>query len=127
MRILVCGGRTYGFDDPLKSSNTVRKEILKAVYLLTKKGLPLEVTIIHGGATGADTLAGVAAEWFNWKCEVYPADWKTHGKKAGILRNIQMLEESKPDLVIAFPGGRGTAHMVKIAREAGVEVIEVKC
>ena len=36
-----------------------------------------------------------------------------------------MLDEGKPDLVVAFPGGRGTAHMTRIARGAGIEVIEV--
>ena len=36
-----------------------------------------------------------------------------------------MLDEGKPDLVIAFPGGKGTADMARRAREAGIEVIEV--
>jgi hypothetical protein len=36
-----------------------------------------------------------------------------------------MLMEGKPDLVVGFPGGRGTAHMCRIAGEAGVEVIEI--
>ena len=52
----------------------------------------------------------------------YPANWKKHGRAAGPIRNKQMLEEAKPDLVIAFPGGAGTANMVKQAREAGVKV-----
>jgi len=51
-------------------------------------------------------------------------NWKTHGKKAGILRNIYMLENSKPDTVLAFPGGKGTAHMIKISKAAGVSVIQ---
>jgi hypothetical protein len=37
-----------------------------------------------------------------------------------------MLEEGKPDLVVAFPGGRGTANMVKQVRGTGVNVLEVK-
>jgi UDP-N-acetylmuramoylalanine-D-glutamate ligase len=57
--------------------------------------------------------------------EVYPADWKLHGKSAGHIRNQQMLDESKPDIVIAFPGGRGTANMIKRAKKAGVEVFQV--
>jgi hypothetical protein len=49
---------------------------------------------------------------------------KAWAGKAGPIRKQQMLDEGKPDLVVAFPGGRGTAHMVRIARAAGIEVIE---
>ena len=54
----------------------------------------------------------------------FHADWDTHGRKAGPLRNIQMLEEGKPNMVIAFPTptSKGTWHMVKISKEAGVPV-----
>lgn len=125
MRILVCGGREYGFDDPVGKSNFVRMMLLKVLHWGRGQELPMDVTIIHGDATGADTLGGLAAQWFGWKCEVYPADWEKHGKAAGPIRNKQMLDEGKPDLVVAFPGGKGTANMVKQAREAGVEVYEV--
>lgn len=54
----------------------------------------------------------------------FPADWDKYGKRAGYLRNVQMLDEGKPDLVVAFPGGKGTAMMVKLAKERGVRVIE---
>jgi predicted Rossmann-fold nucleotide-binding protein len=50
--------------------------------------------------------------------EDYPADWTKHGKSAGFVRNKQMLEEGKPDVVIAFPGGTGTAMMIKLVEEA---------
>jgi hypothetical protein len=53
------------------------------------------------------------------------AEWETLGRKAGPIRNERMLTEGKPDLVVAFPGGRGTAHMTRLAREAGVEVVEI--
>jgi hypothetical protein len=56
---------------------------------------------------------------------VYPADWAKHGRAASPIRNQQMLDEGRPNLVVAFPGGRGTADMVRRARSAGVEVIEV--
>ena len=58
-------------------------------------------------------------------CTVFQADWAGLGRKAGPIRNKLMLDEGKPDLVVAFPGGRGTAHMTRIARGAGIEVIEV--
>jgi UDP-N-acetylmuramoylalanine-D-glutamate ligase len=54
-----------------------------------------------------------------------PADCETHGRSADPIRNRRTLDEGKPDLVVAFPGGRGTAHMVSQARAAGVRVIEV--
>ena len=57
--------------------------------------------------------------------EVYPANWEEFGKRAGLIRNARMLTEGKPERVLAFPGGRGTADMVSRAREAGVEVCEV--
>ena len=41
------------------------------------------------------------------------------------MRNQKMLDEGKPDLVVAFAGGRGTADMVRIAKRSGVEVREI--
>jgi len=58
-------------------------------------------------------------------CEHSPAEWDKFGRRAGPLRNEQMLREGKPDVVVAFPGGRGTAHMVRIAKEAGIDVLEI--
>ena len=55
----------------------------------------------------------------------YPAPWKRFGPSAGGIRNQQMLDEGKPDLVVAFPGGKGTADMVRRAENAGVKVIKV--
>lgn len=82
--------------------------------------------VIHGGARGADTHAGWAATAVDIPVAVYPADWATHGRRAGPIRNAQMLAEGRPDAVLAFPGGRGTADMVRQARAAGVPVWEVK-
>jgi acyl-CoA synthetase (NDP forming) len=55
----------------------------------------------------------------------FPANWKKHGKSAGPIRNQLMLDVGKPDLVIAFPGGSGTADMIRRARKAGVPVKEI--
>jgi len=54
----------------------------------------------------------------------FPADWNKDGKAAGFVRNARMLRDGRPELVVAFPGGKGTAHMVKLARDAGVAVLE---
>lgn len=80
--------------------------------------------IIHGAAKGADSFAGHWARVFGIKETAVPADWDKHGKRAGPLRNEEMLK-LKPDGVVAFPGGRGTDHMVRIAKEAGIKVMRV--
>lgn len=87
---------------------------------------PPEITeIISGMARGADSLAAEWATKFGFPLQKFPADWKKYGKAAGSIRNQQMLDEGKPDLVIAFPGGTGTRDMIKKANKAGVRVIEV--
>ena len=57
--------------------------------------------------------------------QVFMADWDGLGSKAGPIRNQQMLDEGRPDLIVAFPGRSGTDHMKRIARAAGIEVVEV--
>jgi hypothetical protein len=50
------------------------------------------------------------------------AEWESLGRKAGPIRNQRMLTEGKPALVVAFPGGKGTANMVAQARATNVRV-----
>ena len=117
MRILVCGGRN--FDD-------WRKTVSWMEHVCGKyRGINRDITVIEGGATGADFLGRVYAKWVGFNVETHPADWKKYGKGAGPIRNQQMLDEGKPDVVVAFPGGTGTADMVAKAKKAGVKVIEV--
>lgn len=83
-----------------------------------------EMTLIHGAATGADTIAGeIAAEEFGWDVEVYPADWDRFGKAAGPIRNNQMVATGA-DVCLAFPmaHSRGTIHCMKAAERAGIPV-----
>ena len=77
------------------------------------------VVIIHGGARGADTLAGKWAHARGHLCVVIPANWHLYGKRAGHIRNGWLLDLN-PDLVIALPGGVGTANMVKQTKQRGV-------
>ena len=74
----------------------------------------------------ADVASAGALRICRAACDVYMADWDGLGRKAGPIRNQRMLDDGKPDLGIAFPGGRGTADMVRRAREAGVETIQVQ-
>lgn len=84
-----------------------------------------DLHLILGRAKGVDEFAEdwAVVHWVNYS--VYPADWDKYGKGAGAIRNKQMLDEGKPDIVIAFPGGPGTANMVKQARAAKVAVLEI--
>lgn len=108
MRVLVCGGRDYNDYEELD-------KVLNKVF--SSYGISC---IIEGDAKGADKLAGQWADKNNIPKLVFPADWKTHGKAAGHIRNKQMLVEGTPDIIIAFPGGNGTANMRMQASEAGL-------
>lgn len=100
MKILVCGGRDFSDKEHLfLTLSTIHKET------------PITL-LIHGNARGADTLAGQWAQENNIPCHVFPAQWHIYGLRAGIMRNKQMLDKGKPDFVLAFPGGFGTAHMM---------------
>lgn len=111
MRVIVCGGRN--FRSPAQVFDHLDR--LHAVFRFTE--------LMQGGATGVDTMA---RDWAATRPEikryVCRADWKTHGRAAGPIRNAKMLEW-KPDLVVAFPGGPGTSNMVTQAKAAGVKTI----
>lgn len=113
MRVLVCGGRDFADVHLFKAA-------MDALHART----PITL-IIQGGAQGADKMGGYWATKNAVPCRVFEADWDKHGKGAGHIRNQQMLDEGHPDLVVAFPGGRGTANMIERARKAGVAVNEI--
>lgn len=113
MKILVCGGRDY-------TDQTQLFDTLDQVH----ETAPI-TTIIHGAARGADTLAGRWAAARGISCDVYPADWQRDGRRAGYIRNQRMLDNSRPDAVVAFPGGPGTADMVRLAKQRGLNILRV--
>jgi len=114
-RVLVCGSRE-GCGDDLVWNTLCRLDAERGPFSV----------VIHGAARGADSEAMGWAQALDRKHLPMVADWRTHGKAAGPLRNARMIAEGKPDLVIAFPGGKGTADCVRQARAAGIEIIEVK-
>ena len=109
MRVLVTGGRDF-----------TNAALMAWVLWDVQVTLGPITEIIHGDATGADHLAG------NWAfdsripstCE--QADWN-QGPQGGPERNARMVAMN-PDLVVAFPGGTGTADCVRKAKAAGIEV-----
>jgi aspartokinase-like uncharacterized kinase len=111
MRALVCGGRNFDDRDAVFSA----LDELKPSF------------VIEGGARGADTIAWLWAKRnLPSECRMsIEARWDKHGRAAGAFRNQQMLDEGKPDIVVAFPGGKGTADMVRRAERAGVRVHKV--
>lgn len=111
-RVLICGGRNY-------SDRKRLRFVLNKLH--EKRGFTAVAT---GAAAGADFEGEMWAAIAGLPVSKYPADWRRDGKGAGPRRNARMLAEFKPDLVVAFPGGRGTADMIRRAEAAGVEVIE---
>ena len=123
---LICGGRDFTdaamFDSAMSD-------------LMHLKGCPDKV--VHGACsdrmgkyTGADKLADEWGKRHALTVIPEPADWTHQGKAAGPIRNSKMLTH-KPDLVVAFPGGRGTADMVQKAKAArakgsAVDVAEIQ-
>lgn len=126
-RVLVTGGRHF----------TYRQYVFRRMALLAQS-YKIAV-IIHGAASGADRLAAEWAKSVNIPTLPFQADWRniSHPKAkvrmdsrgiaydatSGIRRNQTMLDVGRPDLVIAFPGGPGTADMVQRAKKAGIPVL----
>lgn len=125
MKIIVCGGRDF-------TDHVFLFETLDALH----KERPITL-VIEGGqrtrtASQGHQIVGGADYWgMRWakRCNIpfvtVRAEWKIHGNAAGPIRNQQMLNDHKPDVVVAFPGGDGTADMVHKAKKYNTEVIEV--
>lgn len=131
-RVLVCGGRNYGrkwngteWVDNQQEIDNLNRILNRSFEAATMAGK--QFVLVHGGTRGADQLSHL---WASMREErvtvrVYEADWKTHKRSAGPIRNRLMLTSENPQVVIAFPGGKGTADMIAIAKKAGVPVYEV--
>lgn len=114
--VLVCGGREYG--------SKVEERIHVYATLDQMKAHYGELLIVQGGARGADGQARFWSEDRAVHCATVPAIWNKLGNAAGAIRNSAMLA-LQPQVCIGFPGGRGTADMLKKARAAGVATYEV--
>lgn len=114
MRLLGCGDRWW-------TDQQLVDDTLDGIHAVT----PITM-LIEGEARGADKACRSWAERRGVPFTPYPADWGRYGRAAGPIRNQQQLDEGKPDRVVAFHDNlresKGTAHMVRIARDAGLPV-----
>ena len=112
LRVLICGSRDWSdkrrigryLDDLLAAEGMVARDLV----------------VIHGGCKGADHHAGMEAKGRGCQVLEFPANWKKHGLSAGPKRNQQMLDEGRPDRVVAFhpslTTSKGTKDMVSRAK-----------
>lgn len=112
IRIIVCGGRDF-------RGRALVERTLDTLHAKHRIAL-----VIQGGAAGADALARAWAKRRGVACETHEAEWQTYGRAAGPLRNARMLADGAPDLVVAFPGGKGTRDMTERAEAASVPVLK---
>lgn len=137
MRVLVCGGRLFGETDVERGAGAAAVAKAKALATAQRELVFKTLDDIHGGprgpisflveggARGADYMA------LSWRTAArvagksFKADWKNDKKAAGPKRNTLMLSKAQPALIVAFPGGAGTADCVGKARILGIEVMEV--
>lgn len=114
IKVLVCGSRFWWKRSPIE------KRLAK---------LDTNVLVIHGGAHGADSIAGKAANDLGIHVAEIKALWDAYGMNAGPIRNLVMLG-LKPVLVIAFhqdiEKSKGTGHTVRTAREMNIPVEVIK-
>ena len=110
MRILFCGDRNWSH---YKTIVDVMLELHPSL-------------VIEGEAKGADSMAADAGEYYQIPVLRFPADWNKYGRAAGPIRNSQMLNEGKPDLVVAFHDdistSKGTRNMVEQSKKQGIQV-----
>lgn len=111
MRVIVCGGRNF----------TDKKRVFDFLDFIHKE-YPI-TELIHGAARGADLLGAAWAQHRGVPIISVPARWAELGPSAGYVRNVKMADMN-PDMVIAFPGGKGTAMMMDIAIKRNITVVE---
>jgi hypothetical protein len=121
--VLVTGGRDLA-GGPAVAAMTDTIRVLHLVY-------GADLRIMHGAARGADEMAQTVADTLGVPTKAFPADWG-RGRAAGIERNVKMGDlladwqaRGHTVEVLAFPGGRGTAHMKTYATKLGLTVTDI--
>lgn len=134
-KVLVCGGRWFtrcnkrkgedGYEEALDKALAEENLLDDTLWGIYQKHSDTGILIIQGGAKGADLSARDWAVHHNVEYQQFDADWDEWGIAAGPVRNRRMMNEGKPDLVVAFKGGKGTANMIDIAERFGTEVVKI--
>ena len=110
MKILICGDRNW-------TNTYVMRKVMRRFF-------NDKTILIHGNARGADKMSGRIAQEIGCLVKSYPADWDTHGRSAGPIRNRLMLSKS-PDIVIGFHDdiskSKGTKDMLNISKRNNIE------
>ena len=117
MRVLVTGSRKITPENA---------EYVRSVLGLFKTFHPRDrIVIVEGGAQGVDLIASMWASAEGVATEKHTADWASYGKRAGSIRNQEMVDRGAT-VCIAFPGpgSVGTWDCVRRARKAGIRVVE---
>lgn len=115
IRILITGSRTW--TDKVTVANAIREAWLVA-------GRPYGVTVVHGGARGADYIAGIYAQRLGFRVEVHEADWENFGKSAGHIRNQAMVSKGA-DVCLAFikNESKGATSCAELAKKSGIPTV----
>lgn len=117
LRILVTGSRDFRDTDLAKRA---------LVWAANVAGVdnPADVTVVHGDARGTDSVLAEVAVSFGCVIEGHPARWDELGKRAGIVRNCEMVDLGA-DVCLAFPlsSSRGTWHCMREDEKAGIPVV----
>lgn len=111
---------------------------MKTIVAGSREGIPPEAVmraiescpwvitqVVSGRARGVDASGEIAADALGIPVAIFPADWTTHGKAAGPIRNRQMLDYADALIAVWDGKSRGTANMVGIARAKGIPIHEV--
>ena len=116
-KVIIAGSREFEDYTLLKSQCDY--------YLQNKLNDPYcTVVIVSGHARGADSLGERYAREMGLRCDIYPADWKTLGKRAGYVRNEIMAKVSNAAIIFlsAYGENKGSQHMIDIAKRDGLNV-----
>jgi hypothetical protein len=122
MLALFCGSRDWEDVNEIIHGLNMAWAIAEREFFATRYD---ELTILHGDAPGADTIAGEQAAKIGFLVHAEPADWKTYGNHAGPIRNRKMID-MRPDYVFAFmarAGSRGTQDVINEANRRRIPII----
>lgn len=112
MKLIIAGGRDYVLEGQVSDFDQFMQAIVDQLGAVTE--------VVSGGAKGADS---VGMDWAGRKgipVRVFAPDWDAYGRAAGPIRNRQMAEYA--DALVCFPGGKGTASMIREAEKVGLRI-----